>query len=206
MKSIGILAGAGPYAGIVLHKKIIEYYNAKGIYKDCDFPLIKHVSYPFKCTDASGVMDIQLAIKEMSLAIEILGDVSIIALACNSLLPSIPINHAHKIIDPRAHLQKFIDKRAVLILASQTSCDKEVYKQISDIIYYPEFEIQNRINYLIDQVMRGIINENYFNDLITQCRLQYPNAIILLGCTELCVFKNQDNTINMMDILVKEIV
>lgn len=206
MKSIGILAGAGPYAGIVLHKKIIEYYNAKGIYKDCDFPLIKHVSYPFKCTDASGVMDIKLSIIEMKRAIEILGDVSIIALACNSLLPSIPINYTHKIIDPRVHLKKLIDKKAVLILASQTSCDKEVYKQISDIIYYPEFEIQNKINFLIEQVMKGILNENYFHDLITQCRLQYPNVIILLGCTELCVFENRHNTINIMDILVKEIV
>ena len=209
MKSIGIISGAGPLAGIVLHQKIIYFYNKKGIYKDKDFPLIKHISFPFFSTDISGVFDFYLSKKELSNAISMCSNVDKIYLACNSLLLSVPPEFQELVFDPRKTITQKIKNKEVVILASQSSIENEIYKNISTSVKYPSHEIQNKINTLIEKVMRGLKNNSetkkQFNELIAQVSHKYPQDVILLGCTELCVFEPIENCINVLDIIAEHI-
>lgn len=208
MKSIGIISGAGPVAGIVLHQKIIDFYNKKGIYKDKDFPLIKHISFPFLSTDISGVFDFDLSKKELSNAIAMCTNVDQIYLACNSLLPSVSPEFQDLVFDPRKLISQKISNKEVIILASQSSIKNEIYKKISQYVRYPSDKIQDKINNLIEIVMRGLKDletKNQFNELIRNVSEQYPQAVILLGCTELCVFESKENCINVLDAIVENI-
>ena len=109
MKSIGIISGAGPVAGVVLHQKIINFYNQSGKYKDKDFPLIQHISFPFSSTDILGVFNFELSKKELT-------NVDKIYLACNSLLLSVPFEFKNKVFDPRKAITEKINNQEVFIL------------------------------------------------------------------------------------------
>jgi aspartate/glutamate racemase len=206
MKSIGIISGAGPYAGIVLHQKIIKICNDSGCKKDVEFPLIKHISYPFASTDINGVVDFILSQKELSKAIQMCNEVDQIALACNSLLPS--LNEINKVLvfDPRTILKKMYIDQPVIVLASVSSVQSGLYDDITNDIIYPDKHMQEKVNKIIDEVMQGNINQKLFDDLISEVKKNKPDILILLGCTELCVFKDEKSTINILDIIAKNMI
>lgn len=57
--------------------------------------------------------------------------------------------------------------------------------------------------------MRGLKDDfstkQQFNDLILEVSQQHPQAVILLGCTELCVFDKIKNSINVLDVIAENI-
>lgn len=204
MKSIGIISGAGPYAGLVLHQKIIKLCNSLGYKKDVEFPLIKHISYPFASTDIDGVINFPLSQKELAYAIEMCSDVDKIALACNSLLPSLSDINKTMVFDPRRVLKDKFFNEPLLVLASVSSVQSGLYDSLSKNIFYPDATIQKKVNQIIDEVMQGHINQKIFHDFIDN--LKMGNTKILLGCTELCVFKDKESTINILDVIAQNMI
>lgn len=187
---IGIISGAGPYAGTVLHQKIIERYNREGCYLDRDFPLIMHVSYPFTSLDSGGLVDPIKAKEELGIALDLLGNVDVVLLACNSLL-----NCTTKVLDPRPHLAD----RKYYLLASASSVASGIYG--SDMTAATEEE-QIVVNNIIEDVMRGIFCDKKILQLVKSISSRYPEHTVLLGCTELCVFRDIPNSVNILDVLV----
>ena len=204
MKSIGIISGAGPYTGLVLHQKIIKLCNSLGYKKDVEFPLIKHISYPFASTDIEGVINFPLSQKELANAIEMCTDVDKIALACNSLLPSLSHVNKSMVFDPRVVLKDKFFNEPLLVLASVSSVQSGLYDSVSKNIFYPDAIIQKKVNQIIDEVMQGYINQEMFHALINNLRKNNPK--ILLGCTELCVFRDEESTINILDVIAQNMI
>lgn len=206
MKSIGIVSGAGPYAGIILHQKIIKRYNQLGYINDNDFPLIKHISYPFSSTDVNGVVNFHLSQKELVQAIKMCDEVEKIALACNTLLPSLSEKHKKLVFDPRETLKDICFDKQIVVLASVSSVKSELYSDISKKVIYPSLEIQSQVNQVINKVMQGNIAQKVFEEMIIEVKSLYPQSLILLGCTELCVFDDNETTINILDIIAEDMI
>jgi len=196
---LAIISGAGPYAGVVFHKKIIEKYNKLGYYKDKDFPLIQHISYPFHSLDESGVCSMALARQEAQEVTSMLGDASRVFLICNSLL-----DNFEGVVDTREIINAYLEKnqiKSIYILASQSSIDSEIYKNLHTHIEFPDVKTQEKTTQIIKDVMMG----NYSNQKFLELIKEIDHPCILLGCTELCIYEALCNTINVLDLLVDTI-
>ena len=108
------------------------------------------------------------------------------------------------VFDPRVVLKDKFFNEPLLVLASVSSVQSGLYDSVSKNIFYPDAIIQKKVNQVIDEVMQGHVNQEMFHALINNLRKNNPK--ILLGCTELCVFKDEESTINILDVIAQNMI
>jgi len=199
-KTIGIIGGADPAASCLLYKKIIEKCLNRF---DCkhgeDFPEIMIVNYPFgrldDITDAEKNKTQLCA--QLQYSIDKLNKypVSIFAIACNTLHTFLnDINfHELKLVHIAKETLAEAQRRGcskLLVLATQTTIKKDLYKQVPFEIISPNEQDQVLLNQIIDRVEQNKILEQDAKQLISlinDINKQAAFEGVVLGCTELSV-------------------
>ncbi|MFZ0564753.1 MAG: aspartate/glutamate racemase family protein [Chlamydiales bacterium] len=191
-KSIGIIGGAGPLAGVLLLERVLSLSQSiYGCHKDSDFPKVFFLNFPFS-EMLSSQTDVKQVRKELSGCLSQMrrNDAKILAIACNTLHAFLDEN------DDKAdfiHLLKVVAKAIPsesdipLVLCTSTSARFGLHKRFF-ACRYPDSQAQLKIDRIIDKVLKGQNQKIIIQDLLTVLQFQPENAIIL-GCTELSLFK-----------------
>lgn len=192
-KSIGIIGGAGPLAGVFLLERIVSLSNKTyGCCKDSDFPKIILLSFPFSemLTPQFDPAKLQIELKACLQQLRNNG-ASVLAIACNTL---------HAFLDkeddlndlvhlPRSVATTIPDSEKPLIFCTSTSSRFGLHQQFFDCCY-PDSETQREIDCVINQILKGVNNEIILEELRRLIRAQDAQQIVL-GCTELSLFSSQ---------------
>lgn len=192
-KSLGVIGGAGPMAGILLCEYIISVcQNLYGCKDDHDFPLLVLRSIPFHSmlTDdfETRRAKLQGQLKEALMALK---DSDKVVIACNTLhafLDSKPSNLISLIDITQSYLSnKNIQKP--LILGTTTSKTNKVHPFIGGV--YPNTKNQLAIDKVIDWVLSGKSLEEakeFFIEVVERCLMDSKDSdAVVFGCTELSV-------------------
>jgi aspartate racemase len=185
-KTIGIIGGAGPLAGVALLDRIFQLAQIKySCWKDSDFPKLILISFPFSEMLTPPINEEIIKI-ELRNCFNFLreNNASAIGIACNTL---------HGFIDERddktdlVHLMKVVaasipKSEIPLVLCTSTSVKFAVHQKFFPCTY-PDFQTQNRLDATIDLVLKGDIENGVLN-LVEILNVEKANTIIL-GCTEL---------------------
>jgi aspartate racemase len=191
-KTIGIIGGAGPMAGVLLNQLIIEIcqknYKCK---KDKDFPLVMLLSFPFSDM-LSTKKKLKIVSKELNQALNILekNKMDIAAIACNTLHIFLKkTKRKYKFINMLQEIKEKVSKEKVLVFCTRTSVEAKIYNNICNAIY-PKKENQKIINKIINDLNKGKMNKKTSEKLIAIAlkEIRYNNfkiKKIILGCTEI---------------------
>jgi aspartate racemase len=189
--SIGIIGGAGPFAGISLVNQIFCLArDLHGCWKDEDFPKVTLISFPFAdmLAEEIGVSQIQSELKACLTTLRLNG-ASVIAIACNTL-------HAFLDEEPRGDLLQLpqIAAEAIsaldipLVLSTSTSVRFGLYQSHFPCIY-PDAVGQKEIDRIIVRILQGNETGGVLEDLQSFINAQSASTIVL-GCTELSLYTN----------------
>ena len=220
-KTIGIIGGMGPLAGVELHKRIIEKTDAQ---KDQEHLSVVHLSKSSLIGDRTEFLDGKseenpgLIIKSLIDEAKSLG-AQIYAVPCNTA-------HSHGIIE------SYQDEALVSILeATAQHLKKQNINEISFIgthgslktslyqNYLKSFNIQVHslaleendkfFHHAIYSIKSNGVTQSAIDEIIAGCK-KLPNENILLGCTELSLIKDQlakeFKVIDPLDALAHELV
>lgn len=208
-KTIGILGGIGPSASANMYVRIIEYMQkTHGAWDDADFPKVMVYSTSLAGFDENGIDDRELVVADLVEAVkklEAMGS-ELIVVACNTVhyfdkqmeaAVNIPIVH---MIDEACNDVKKQGFAKIGIACSQSTRDLMLYSNsLTKIGVEPIVatdEEQQIINSAIKDVMAGKQDTQTIQQLnIVFSRMQASGAeSILLGCTELPLAINQQDT------------
>lgn len=206
-KSIGIVGGAGPLAGAYLLERILSLAMTQyDCYRDADFPKIILISYPFSDILTLDV-DVAKAHSELSQCLAQLRaeGASVLVIACNTL--HIFLNLEETLDDlvqlPLALAQQLYDD-VPLILCTATSARSQLHKRFFPCTY-PDQATQQRVDELIDQILRGVERKIVLRRIRSLIAAQEARTVIL-GCTELSIFAQMLDGTNKVIIDPLEIV
>ncbi|MBI3458787.1 amino acid racemase [Candidatus Azambacteria bacterium] len=208
-KKIGILGGMGPLASANIYLKIVkiaqEMYHAE---QDTDFPPIFIYSLPLFGFDETGFVDPTLVKDQLITGVKKLEDAgsNFIIIACNTVhhfyqemqnLVKIPIL---SIIEETAKAIKEKGYKVVGLLSSESTNELKIYQKIFNNYSIKVLSLnkhqQNLINQVIIHVMagtQGYIDKRCIQSIIDNLCEQGAESIVL-GCTELPLIFNQDDT------------
>ena len=188
-KKIGIIGGAGPIAGALLLKKIIQHcqrvYQSK---HDRDFPEIILESVPFSQMLEPGLeSEVKKELSEHLHFLDRSGALKMV-IACHTLhsfLPEIqPFpSLVHLVQETKAFL-KAQQMHDPVVFCTETSKRYQIYQEAT----YPSPEIQKTLNFLIDRGLEGLYVEKdkaLFESVLQ--KLDIETRPCILGCTELSV-------------------
>ena len=199
-KTIGILGGAGPIAGTLLMKIIIEHcQKAYGCVNDDDYPKIILLSYPFKEMLNAKIRSQNDSIisRQLNEALDFLiaNKARYIAIACNTLHGFLD-RSVKQLVNLVTETQTYISKhqfKRVLVLCTNTSMQKDVFD-------FPTRTLLNKkdrsyINDLINVVLKGdfsLKDSLRLRDFIIDKAKEFSDLdAVLFGCTELSVLINE---------------
>jgi aspartate racemase len=213
-KTIGILGGAGPQAGVALVERLIFFAQTKyGCKADADFPKIILNSFPFS-NMLDGEKENPLVRKQLKKALSELrkSGAEILSIACNTL---------HIFLDEASHQQSnliqlpsvvrqflgSVDSKPV-VLGTRTSARAKLHQKFFPC-FYPKKKIQEEVDALIDHILaKGA-------DMSARARLiailnKLDASYVILGCTELSLLSNTlpnlgKVIVDPMDLLALEI-
>lgn len=189
MRKIAIIGGAGPQAGSLLYKKIIDRYSSYGVWQDHEFPYIVLFSIPFApmMEDMSNVLAIKEQLQQVFDQCFFIG-VTDIVIACNTLhgyLDGIDM-HGIKFYSLIESVNAYVVRNVlgtVMVLSTKFTKQACLYKGPS--FCYPDEVIAQSIMRYITLVLQQkdtIANVSGFFSIIES--LSMP---VVLGCTELSV-------------------
>lgn len=193
-KCIGIIGGAGPLAGAFLLERIFNLSGkVYGCHRDADFPKVFLISFPFSEMLCPNIDIVKLQ-QELRGCLEQLREngASVLAIACNTL---------HAFLDQRdelsdlVHLPRVLAEKVLLlggiplVFCTSTSVKFGLHKQFFPCTY-PDMQTQQKVDEIIDQVLKGGEKSALFKKLEKLIQAQTANAVIL-GCTELSLFSTQ---------------
>lgn len=199
-KSLGIVSGAGPMAGVVLMQKIIELYQQQGSWKDADFPLIRLLNYPFSDM-LSDDYDIQAIQKELLMCLnELSASCDYVLISCQTLHAFLPKNYNNpKLLDFFGIIQASLPPGPIWVAASYTSSQKQLHsvKLNRDCFYLNPKKCQSKI----DSILKGEQTD------MSWLEKKAESQPLLLGCTEFSIpFHNKKTPcIDPYDSLVPKI-
>lgn len=206
-KSIGIVGGAGPLAGVLLLKRILSL--SQDLYqcsKDSDFPKVLFINFPFS-EMLKGPDPIQIK-QELSDCLTLLrkNGAHLIAIACNTLHAFLDENQEDIISFPKAVTEEISNGEKPLVLCTSTSAKARLHNQFFDCIY-PSRAIQEKIDGIIDLILKG---EDGLIPLTTLLG-EVSHQVIILGCTELSLLTKHldfvDKTIiDPLEIVAKKLI
>lgn len=197
MKKIGLIGGAGPEAGALLLKNIIQLYQEKGAWEDHHFPRIMLLSYNFSPMLESNKNENKI-IGELQDAANILNDSKneIVGIACNTLhsfVKSVNFQQLKfiSIIDAVIDEIKNKSLKKILFLGTKTSVNAKIYETAASIdIIYPREDQQELIHDCIVQILKNKhsqVESTIISNIIDECSNNMHFDGIVLGCTELSV-------------------
>lgn len=211
-KSIGILGGAGPLAGLSLLERLFTRSMSEyGCSKDADFPKVTLLSFPFSdmlCTE----LDSKQLRKELNESLKELrkGGAAILAIACNTL--HVFLDETEDLTDlihlPELIAQEIPPGQVPLILCTSTSMRFGLHNKFFSC-KYPDQPIQEQIDRMIDQILRGDETQIIAKRLSKLIKAQSATTVIL-GCTELSLLSRHLSSSNKLiidplEILTKKI-
>jgi aspartate racemase len=190
-RTIGVVGGAGPLAGVRLLDRIFSIAGKKyGCHHDRDFPKVLLVSFPFSDMLSPDKNDKQVR-KELRGCLNQLrkNDAQVLAIACNTLHGFLEKEDDKEDLVhlPRA-LAELELSNPPLILCTSTSAKFRLHEKFLPCSY-PTRETQQKIDHIIDQTLKGQF-EDAFRDLEKVIEKQ-PNDTVILGCTELSLYNEK---------------
>lgn len=187
-KPIGIIGGAGPLAGALLFEQVIQLsQKIYGCKDDYDFPKIILISYPFSDMLGDNINENQIRY-ELKKCIQNLREwgTEVIGIACNTLHAfldeddlSSDLIHLHQVLAENI-------KKTSLVLCTSTSRRFALHKRFISSIY-PDLEIQNQLNVLIQQILihgKQIRLAKELQSIVNHVEQE----TVILGCTELSLY------------------
>ncbi len=189
-KTIGIIGGAGPFAGARLFEQVLALSNRQfECYRDADYPQVLINSYPFSDMLSSN-KDNALLRKELSKCLNSLRSqgAEVLAIACNTL---------HNFLDPNEKFEELIQLPGVLsgefrseeiplVLCTTTSRQFEMHRKFFNCSYLSP-EIQEQVDGIIDRILQGAESSAIVKDLLEIIERASAQTVVL-GCTELSLF------------------
>ncbi len=207
-KSIGIVGGAGPLAGVSLLERVLSVSGSVyGCHRDADFPKVFLISFPFS-EMLSPEMDVGQLQKELNECLNQLrkNGAAILAIACNTLHAFLDENEdlTDLIHLPRALAMEIPQTETPLVLCTSTSMQFGLHKRFFPCVY-PDSQTQSQVDKVIDQILKGTDQQTIIQELLQIVQAQSANTIIL-GCTELSLFTKHLSSCNKRIIDPLEIV
>lgn len=190
---IGIVGGAGPFAGARLFEQVLILSNRLyECYRDADYPQVLLINFPFSDMLSSQKDDVLLR-KELSGSLNLLRQqgAAVLAIACNTL---------HNFLDPNENFEDLIQLPSVLenefdseeiplVLCTTTSREYELHRNFF-MCDYPPPEIQAQVDAIIDRILQGAESLSIVKDLLKVVE-EVKASTIILGCTELSLFMKE---------------
>ncbi len=210
-KTIGIISGAGAFAGLNLYSKLLNKFSTPGTSLDKDFPQVILHNYPFSSIDQSGVVCPNLAKKEIEKSLQPLASCDKIILACNSLHNY--INDSRLMSLPLIGLQQFnqsnnTDKKA-LILCSESSKKQKIFGDYDSIVYQSDNLSKIGEEVILRKISGIKFNElSYMNSVFKEAKTIKATHVIV-GCTELSMlnwnkFPYPPYVLDCVDLIIEE--
>ncbi len=220
-KTLGIIGGAGPMAGILVMRKIIETCQKKhGCFKDSDYPKIILLNIPFAemlNPDSASQQEGKVS-RQLREAIDFLrgSGAGAICIACNTLHGF--LGDCPSLVNLVKETNAYIAEKPfnhVLTLCTKTSVRKNIYGCASK--QYPDMKNQALVDQIIESVLRGKYSNTESLQLerviISSLEKNPQIDAILLGCTELSVLHESFPIrlpgiclINPVEILLKKLI
>lgn len=199
-KTIGIISGAGPLAGSYLLERIFSLSISKyGCYKDCDFPKVFLLNFPFSEMLAKEIDSNNLR-NELKECIDLLrkNNCNILAIACNTLHAFLDSNDDYKDLVklPKITGSQIPLKETPIVLCTSTSKKFGVHKD-SFRCEYPSESVQLKIDLIIDQILKGKDPKSSAKELVGIMKKLSANVIVL-GCTELSLISKYFSQCNKL--------
>ncbi|MBI5273937.1 MAG: aspartate/glutamate racemase family protein [Chlamydiales bacterium] len=196
-KAIGIIGGAGPFAGLSLLERILilsrELY---GCYRDSDFPKVFFINFPFS-EMLSPAIDAKQIQNELRECLDILDNngAGIMAIACNTLHAFLDNEETRYelILLPQLVIEELQSDDVPTVLCSSTSRKTDLHRRFFPCIY-PDLQTQVTIDDLIDDILKG--NEEHVIEKLLKVIERIPSTTIILGCTELSLFSKDLSSCN----------
>lgn len=192
-KTIGIIGGAGPLAGAqFLEKLFVRCTNDYGCYRDCDYPRVVLLSFPFS-EMLSYEMDSEKIRGELAACLQVLkqNGVELSVIACNTLHAFLDFSVSYEglILLPQQVITNLVPGQKPLVLCTSTSNRYQIHKQFFDCAY-PSEEDQREIDLIIERILRGEDEKMILMDLRRWIQ-GADNQTIVLGCTELSLYSDK---------------
>lgn len=190
-KVIGIIGGAGPFAGARLFERILTLSNLRyGCYRDADYPQVLLISFPFSEMLTFERNETQLK-KELNQCINLLCQLGaeVLAIACNTLHNFLDQDHEALIQLPRVMEKELFVEEIPLVLCTSTSRNYNMHRKFF-MCQYPEDIIQEKLDGIIDRILRGSETLAIVNDLLEIIE-EEASSVVVLGCTELSLFAKE---------------
>lgn len=189
-KTIGILGGAGPLAGARLLDRILRFAQLNyGCCKDADFPKIILISFPFSEMLAEDIDVPKLRSELKNCLNELRGcGAEILAIACNTLHVFLDEEEKDLIRLPDAVAAK-LKEEIPLVLCTSTSARYNLHNRFFPCSYLNASQ-QLELDSLIGSILQG--EETIVEKLAKIIENQKAESVVL-GCTELSLFREQIN-------------
>lgn len=212
-KSIGIVGGAGPMAGVLLTERVLAL--ASSLYqcqRDRDFPQVTLLSFPFSEMLTDRVQEDVLK-EELKGALNTLKQTGaeVLAIACNTVHAFLSPEMGASIVHMPLMTKERVRGRTAMVLCTSTSVKKNVHSTCFPCVY-PGPEQQKEIDHLIDRVLDGESLDLCGKELsrIVEA-LDLPDMPLVLGCTELSLIREKLATlereiIDPLEIVAQEII
>lgn len=186
-KLIGIVSGAGAFAGLNLYSKLLKRFSTPHISLDKGFPQIILHNYPFSSMNQRGVVLPTLAKKEIEESLKPLISCDKIILACNSLHKY--INDPRLMSLPLIGLNQFKKSNSTckkaLVLCSESSKQQKIFGEKNSIIYQSDYLSKLGQEVILKKISGIKVNElSYMNSVFNEANTIKATHIIV-GCTEL---------------------
>lgn len=211
-KTIGIVGGAGPLAGVSLLERLFRYAQvAYGCFQDADFPKVLLVSFPF--SDMLGKqIDKDTVAKELREALQFLrkSGATVLGIACNTLHTLLDEGMEENLLKLPQLTASEIEcrgRKKPMILCTSTSRQSGLYNAFFPCTY-PDLATQQLIDEIILTILKG--NGSAASSLASLIRTLEAETIVL-GCTELSLYSDQfeqgsKRVIDPLDILAKALI
>lgn len=212
-KTIGIVGGAGPFAGARLLECVLTLASRRyGCYRDADYPQVLLNSFPFSDMLTPG-KDAMLLQAELSLSLNQLRaqGAEVLAIACNTLHNFLGADQdrGDLINLPRMLREELCSEEVPLVFCTTTSRENNMHRNFFECCY-PEYSVQVKVDEIIDRILQGAESGPIVTDLLELIEQRCASTIIL-GCTELSLFAKElavssKKVIDPLEILAKKMV
>ncbi len=197
MKKIGLIGGAGPEAGALLLKNIIQACQQNGAWEDHHFPSIMLLSRQFSPMINSDnnktniISEIQTAVNTLDA-----NENEVVGIACNTLHSFVQDVDFKSmlfvsIVDEVINVIQKEHNYKVLFLGTKTSVNAKIYETTSSIqIFYPTVQQQELIQECIIRILKNqhsSLDSLLVSTIINDCHETMDFNAVILGCTELSV-------------------
>lgn len=207
MRSIGVVGGAGPMAGVALCERIVRMANIRyRCVRDCDYPRIVLISFPFSemLSESADEQRIRTEIDGCLQELRSSGAVAM-AIACNTLHAFLK-GHQEGLVSILEVVEAAIPHgEPPLVLCTSASRERRVHASVF-LCVYPNAAGQRRIDGWIEAILRG---DRPSKELGAFIRDQ-DARVVILGCTELSLLSGRVETggrllIDPLDLLALEL-